>query len=154
MTSVAILFRRRFPWPVLVLTFVVAAVSAGVRASQPAGFYLVMAVYSLVVVSSRRTALIVVSIVSAGLIAAVIAGGGGSSRVVPAAIGSVALDRAGLAGGENVRANSGLRRAVQGTGRRAGRRCRGGTGRAGSPGACPTSGWRSPGSCMTSWPTP
>ena len=103
-TSVAILFRRRFPWPVLALTFVVASISAGVRASQPAGFYLVMALYSLVVVSSRRTALIVASVVSAGLIAAVIAGGGGSSRVVPAAIGSVALVGLGWLAGENVRA--------------------------------------------------
>jgi signal transduction histidine kinase len=103
-TSVAILFRRRSPWPVLALTFVVAAFSAGVRASEPAGFYLVMAVYSLVVVSSRRTALIVVSVVAAGLTAAVIAGGGGSSRVVPAAIGSVALTGLGWLAGENVRA--------------------------------------------------
>ncbi len=103
-TSVAILFRRRFPWPVLVLTLVVASISAGVRSSQPAGFYLVMAVYSLVVVSSRRTALIMASVVSAGLIAAVIAGGGGSSRVVPAVIGSVALVGLGWLAGENVRA--------------------------------------------------
>jgi signal transduction histidine kinase len=103
-TSVAILFRRRFPWPVLALTFVVATISASVRAAQPAGFYLVMVVYSLVVVSSRRTALIVASVVSAGLIAAVIAGGGGSSRVVPAVIGSVALIGLGWLAGENARA--------------------------------------------------
>jgi signal transduction histidine kinase len=103
-TSVAVLLRRRFPWPVLALTFIVAAFSAGLRASLPVGFYLVMVLYSLVVVSSRRTALTVVTIVSAGLIAAVIAGGGGSSRVVPAAIGSVALTGLGWLAGENVRA--------------------------------------------------
>jgi signal transduction histidine kinase len=101
-TSVAILFRRRFPWPVLLLTFVVALVSFSVRASLPAGFYLVMVLYTVVVMASRRTAVFVVSIVSAGFIAAVVAAGG--RQVVPAAIGAVALTGIGWLAGENVRA--------------------------------------------------
>jgi signal transduction histidine kinase len=101
-TSVAILFRRRFPWPVLLVTYVVALVSFAARASLPAGFYLVMVLYTVVVMSSRRTALFVVSIVSAGFLAAVFVGGG--RQVVSAAIGAVALTGIGWLAGENVRA--------------------------------------------------
>jgi signal transduction histidine kinase len=102
-TSVATVFRRRFPWPTLGLMFAVVLVGNVVREALPTGFYLILALYSVVVVSSRRTALIVVSIVAAGLVAAVVAGGG--SQIVPSVIGNLALIGVGWLAGESIRAS-------------------------------------------------
>ena len=52
---------------------VAAASALCLRAGRRAGFYVVMALYSVVAVSSRRAALIVVGLVAAGLAATVIA---------------------------------------------------------------------------------
>jgi signal transduction histidine kinase len=101
-TSAAILFRRGFPWLTLALVFAVTVVGSVVRAPLPTIFYLVMVLYSVVVVSSRRTSLLVRTIVSAGVAAAIACGGG---PLVEAAIGAVALMGVGWLAGESVRAS-------------------------------------------------
>ena len=145
-------FRRRFPRATLALVLPAAMAALCLRAGGGGVVvYVAMALYSVVAVSSRRAALIIVGLVASAVLAATIIGGGGP--LVPSAIAGVALVLLGWLAGENTRPAgctppsrpSGPRRRRQPPRRSEPSR---------SAGPWPRSGRRSPGNCMTSWPTP
>jgi signal transduction histidine kinase len=99
------LLRRRFPWPTLAFIIALSTFAECLRASGPTGFFMVMALYSVVAVSSRRAAAIVVGVDAVATLTATIVAGGGSAAVVPTAIGGLALIGVGWLAGENTRAS-------------------------------------------------
>jgi signal transduction histidine kinase len=103
LASAGVLLRRRFPQVALLLISVIAVFSQCLRAQGPTVFYLVLALYSFVVVTTRRRALLVVALVGSGVLAASIVGGG--AQIVPISIGGVALMGIGWLAGENTRAS-------------------------------------------------
>ncbi len=96
------LLRRRLPRATLAVVLTIAVVALSLRSGVGVAVFVMMALYSVVTVSSRRAALVIVGFATGVVLAGYLVGGGG--KVIPAAIGGVAVVLLGWLAGENTRA--------------------------------------------------
>ena len=145
------LLRRRLPRATLAVVLTIAVVALSLRSGVGVAVFVMMALYSVVTVSSRRAALVIVGFATGVVLAGYLVGGGG--KVIPAAIGGVAVVLLGWLAGE-IRGPAGRMPASRPNGPRNGQRRPPRSGPIRSATQSPTSEPRSPGSFMTSWPMP
>lgn len=98
-----VLLRRRFPHVVVWAILPAVLFTLGMRAHQASPFFLVMALYSAVIVTNRGRGLAMTLFISAAAVTAVMVGGG--EQLASAAIGLVALMLVGWLAGENTKAS-------------------------------------------------
>ncbi len=105
-TGVVVLFRRRFPWATFVLVIPTALAGIVLRAMEPPSFYMVMALYSVIVVSEPWTGrMIGVALLAADIACAVLGGGTTRNPTASTVFGTAALVLLGWLAAENTRAS-------------------------------------------------
>jgi signal transduction histidine kinase len=103
LSGVGVLLRRRYPLAVVWVILPFVLIVLGLRAHQPAPFYLVLVLYSAVKVMSRGRALAMTLFICAAAVIAVLIGGG--EQVANGAIGGVAVLIVGWLAGDNAKAS-------------------------------------------------